>query len=236
MTEVIKIPNHVVIIPDGNRRWAKDRGLDPWDGHEEGAKRTEEIVREASKLGVKNLSVWGSSLNNLTKRPLMEKRALLDIYKKYFQKLIEDSEVFETQTKINVIGRWREQFPDSIKKVIENCIKKTKDHKKRTLNFLLAYNGDDEMVSAVKKIVEKVKDSSEVTAEMIKDNLMTRELPAVDYVIRTGGEPHWSVGFMMWDIANAEFYFSDKLFPDFDKSAFKEAIIDYGKRGRRKGK
>jgi undecaprenyl diphosphate synthase len=236
MTEITNIPNHVVIIPDGNRRWAKNRELSPWEGHEEGAKRTEEIVREASRLGIKNLSIWGSSLNNLTKRPLMEKKALLDIYKKYFKKLIEDSEVFETKTKINVLGRWREQFPESIKKVIEDCIEKTKDHKERTLNFFLAYNGDDEMIEAVKKIVDKVGDSKDVTADLIKDNLMTRELPFVDFVIRTGGEPHWSVGFMMWDIANAEFLFSDKLYPDFDTESFKGAISEYEIRGRRKGK
>ncbi|MDH4330356.1 MAG: polyprenyl diphosphate synthase [Candidatus Moranbacteria bacterium] len=236
MEEIINIPNHVVVIPDGNRRWAKSKGLNPWEGHEEGAKRTEDIVREASRMGVKNLSVWGSSLNNLTKRPLMEKKALLDIYRKYFKKLIEDEDVFETQTKINVIGRWREQFPAPLKKVIEDCIEKTKEHKERTLNFFLAYNGDDEMIETVKKIVEKVNDSSKVTAELIKDNLMTRELPAVDFVIRTGGEPHWSVGFMMWDIANSEFYFSEKLYPDFGKDAFEEAIRDYSKRGRRKGR
>ncbi|MFC1609263.1 polyprenyl diphosphate synthase [Patescibacteria group bacterium] len=236
MEDIMNIPNHVVIIPDGNRRWAKEKGLDPWEGHEEGAKNTEELVRRASDLGIKNLSIWGSSINNLVKRPILEKQALLSIYKRYFQRLIESADVYETETKINVIGRWREQFPNSIKGVIEDCIDKTKNHSKRTLNFFLAYNGDDEMIEAIKKIVDKVEDSSEVDADIVKDSLMTKDLPEVDFMIRTGGEPHLSVGFMMWDIANAELLFSDKFYPDFKVGDFEDAIKDYNLRGRRKGK
>ena len=236
MEDIINIPNHVVIIPDGNRRWAKEKGLDPWEGHEEGARRTEELVRAASDLGVKNLSIWGSSINNLVKRPILEKQALLDIYKRYFQRLIESADVYDTETKINVIGRWKEQFPNSIKKVIEDCIEKTKNHSKRTLNFFLAYNGDDEMIEAIRKIVDKFDDSGDVNAEVIKENLMTKDLPEVDFMIRTGGEPHLSVGFMMWDVANAELFFSNKFYPEFRVSDFEEAINDYSLRGRRRGK
>ncbi len=231
-----KIPKHVAIIPDGNRRWAKKKKLKPWDGHEQGAKNTEDIVRQAFDSGIKNLSIWGSSMNNILKRPLREKQALMDIYKRYFRKLIDSDDVHKNKAKINIIGRWEEQFPEPLKKVIRECVEKTKNYKKFTLNFFLAYNGDDEMIGAIKKIVEKVDDASQITAEMVKNNLLTKDLPPVDFMIRTGGEPHLSVGFMMWDIANVQLYFSDKFYPAFGKKEFVLAIEDYQRRGRRGGK
>lgn len=233
----INLPNHVVIIPDGNRRWAKGRNLKPWEGHIAGADRIEELVRKALELKIKNISFWGSSISNLQKRPLNEKIALLDIYEKYFKKLMDSEEVHQNQAKINIIGRWKEQFPKSLVKILETGILKTKDYKNYTLNFFLAYNGDDEMIQAIKKIsAEAGRDGKKITATLIKENLMTKDLPAVDFLIRTGGEPHLSVGFMMWDIANAQLYFSNKLFPDFSRDDFMLAMEDFSQRGRRMGK
>ncbi len=230
------LPKHIVIIPDGNRRWAKKRKMMPWDGHTAGAERIEEIARKALEMGIKNVSFWGSSLDNLKKRPLKEKQALLKIYKKYFKKLMASDDVHKNEARINVIGRWREQFPRSLKKIIEEGIEQTKHYKKHTLNFFLAYNGDDEMLEAVKKIVDKVKDSKKITAKTIKENLMTKDLPEVDLMIRTGGEPHLSAGFMMWDTANVQLYFCEKFFPDFNGKEFVKAVRDYIKRERRVGK
>lgn len=230
------IPNHVAIIPDGNRRWAKKRGMKPWMGHEFGAKNTEKLIRKAFKLGVKCLSFWGSSLENLKKRPFQEKRALLGIYEKYFKNLLESDDVRKNKVKINFVGRWEEQFPKRLKKVIYECIRKTKDYKDCFLNFFLAYNGDDEMIGAIKNIVKKYSPSQKITPEIIKDNLMTRDLPSVDFLVRTGGEPHLSAGFMMWDIANSQMYFSETLFPDFDENEFEKSIKEYDKRERRLGK
>ncbi|NCA94046.1 MAG: di-trans,poly-cis-decaprenylcistransferase [Sphingobacteriia bacterium] len=234
--ENLKLPEHVVVIPDGNRRWARERGQKPWEGHLAGADRIEELVRKALEMKIKNISFWGSSVDNLKKRPLMEKKALLDIYEKYFKRLIESEEIHQNQAKINILGRWREQFPESLKKILEDGIRRTRDYKNYNLNFLLAYGGDDEMLEAIKKIsLEVGKDIKKITPELIKENLMTRSLPAVDFLIRTGGEPHLSAGFMMWDLANAQLYFSDKLFPDFDKADFEKAIGDFSERGRRLG-
>lgn len=230
------LPLHIAIIPDGNRHWARERGLKPWDGHEAGAKNTEKLVREALKLGIKCISFWGSSLENLKRRPLQERRALLRIYEKYFTKLINGEDVHKNKAKINIIGRWREQFPARLKKVLEEGIKNTKKYNNYFLNFFLAYNGDDEMVEAVKSIIKSGTPASKVTAKTVKDNLMTRELPPVDLLIRTGGEPHLSVGFMMWDIANAQLYFPDQYYPDFDEREFRKAIEEYQRRERRHGK
>jgi len=236
MTVNNNLPNHIAVIPDGNRHWAREHGLKPWDGHEKGAKNTEKITREALKIGIKCLSFWGSSLENLRKRPLRERKALLDIYERYFARLIESKEIHQNKAKINVIGRWREQFPKRLKKVLESSIEKTKNYSNYNLNFFLAYNGDDEMIEAAKKIVRSGVTAEKISGKMIKESLMTKDLPPVDLLIRTGGEPHLSVGFMMWDIANAQMYFPEKYYPDFDEKEFKKAIEEYQRRERRHGK
>lgn len=231
------LPKHIVIIPDGNRRWAKEKNLNPWDGHSAGAERIEELVREALAMKIENISFWGSSMDNLTKRPLLEKKALLDIYEQYFKRLIDSPEIHENQAKINIFGHWQTQFPDNLKKILEEGIVRTKDYNNYNLNFFLAYNGDDEMLSAIRKISSKWgTDSEKITSQVVKENLFTKDLPAVDLLIRTGGEPHLSTGFMMWDLANAQLYFSLKLFPDFTKEDFKIAVDDFIARGRRMGK
>jgi undecaprenyl diphosphate synthase len=118
---------------------------------------------------------------------------------------------------------------------MNECIETTKNYGKYFLNFFLAYSGTDEMRLAFQKVSSILKQGETVTDEMIKESLMTRELPPVDLLIRTGGEPHLSAGFMMWDIADAQLYFSDKYFPDFDEAAFREAMADYVARQRRFG-
>ncbi len=235
------LPNHIAIIPDGNRRWAKERDLEPWEGHREGANRIEEIVREALDLGIKYLTFWGSSVDNLTKRSLQEKKALLSIYEEYFQKLIDSKEVYESQAKIIIIGDWRNQFPKKLRNILENGIEKTKNHSKHVLCFLLAYNGDDDMLHAFNKIIDKAheaKDKIKVTKDLIKQNLMTAELPAVDFLVRTGVEddPHNSAGFLMWQTQNAQYEFSKEKFPAFTNEEFIKVLKKYSLRVRRLGK
>jgi undecaprenyl diphosphate synthase len=233
--ETDNLPQHVVIIPDGNRRWAKGRGLKAWKGHEAGAENTEKLLRHALKLGIKCLSMWGSSHENLEKRPLAESRELLKVYEKYFTRLLNSDDIHNNQVRINFIGDWEKQFPKSLKKILYDCIEATKDYSQHVLNFFLAYSGDDEMVETIKEIVKKGVAPKAITGKMIKNNLLTKDLPAVDYMIRTGGEPHLSAGFMMWDTANAQLYFSEKYFPDFGVSELEEAVKDFVRRGRRLG-
>lgn len=235
------IPYHVAIIPDGNRRWAKKRGLAPWDGHEEGAKRIEELSRRAVQLGVKCLTFWGSSLDNLTKRPILEKKALLDIYERYFQKLITDPAIFQDETRIGVFGRWQEQFPAKLKNIIQEGMEKTRHHQKTFLNFLLAYNGDDDILEGVKRLLEK-KDRDALlknfSAQDLSQELITADLPPVDLVIRAGveGDPHNSCGFLMWQTRDSQLYFSEKSFPDFNAEEFEKALRDFSSREIRRGK
>lgn len=229
------LPRHIVVIPDGNRRWATERGLEPWEGHEAGAENTEKLVREAHRLGVEEISFWGSSLENLAKRPLAESKALLRIYETYFKKLLSSEDIHKDQAKIRFIGHWQEQFPESLKKVLYECLDATKNYSKHFLNFFLAYSGDDEMRLAIQKVAERLRSGDVVTDRMVKESLMTHDMPPVDLLIRTGGEPHLSAGFMMWDLANTQLYFSDKLYPDFDEASLREALLDYSDRGRRFG-
>ncbi len=229
------IPQHVAIIPDGNRRWAKEKGKKPWDGHEVAAGNLEEISRRARDRGITHLTMWGSSLENLEKRPLREKAALLDIYERYFQKLLNSEEVKNGDLRIRIIGRWQHVFPKPLIKILENGITQTADNSVFNLTLCLAYSGDDEMLGAIKSIVDEDLTASDISSDVVKSHLMTHDLPPVDYLIRTGGEPHLSVGFMMWDIANAQMLFSEDLCPDFDGEAFDEAIDEYARRIRRHG-
>ncbi len=229
------IPRHIAIIPDGNRRWAKAKGLEPWEGHEAGAINLEKLTQLVLKKEVGCLSLWGSSMDNLLKRPIAEKKALLDIYKRYFKRLLEGKEIYENEARVNFIGRWEEQFPESLKSIIKEVIEKTKHYKKRMLNFMLAYSGTDDMLCAIDKIIDKSEKGTKIAPEILKANLMTAELPPVDFMIRTGGEPHNSNGFLMWDSADAQLYFSKENFPDFNEEKLEEALEEYARRGRRFG-
>lgn len=231
-----KIPRHVALIPDGNRRWARKRKLKPWEGHKAGAKNFEDLIQTALKAGVEYFSIWGSSMDNLIKRPVAEKKALLDIYKKYFKRLLDGKEIHENEVQVNFIGHWEEQFPESLKATIFEIIEKTKHYKKKMLNFLLAYSGTDDMLLAVSEISKKYSGKKLITGEILKENLMTAALPPVDFMIRTGGEPHNSNGFLMWDTADSQLFFSPELFPDFSSKKFKEALLEYTRRDRRFGK
>ncbi len=230
-----KVPNHVAIIPDGNRRWAKVNGVRPWDGHAAGAKIIEGLTKKARDIGIKYISFWGSSEENMKKRSLKERNELIKIYEKYFTKLMSSDDIFDDKVCIKVLGKWREQLPKRLVNIIEDGLEKTKKHKKYYLTFFLSYSGDEEMLGAVKEIATSYNKGTKITKKIIKNHLLTKDLPAVDYLIRTGGEPHLSAGFMMWDIANAQLFFSNEYFPDFGDKKFEEAISEYVRRTRRLG-
>jgi undecaprenyl diphosphate synthase len=231
----MKIPNHVAIIPDGNRRWAKKKGLASFMGHEKGSDTSEKLIEKALEMKIPYLTIWGSSLDNILKRSKSEVNYLLKIFEKEFIKLADSEKVHQNKVKVEVIGKWREHFPESTKQAIENAIKKTKHYDKYVVTFLMAYNGTDEMIDCIKKIKEK---RGEVNEKTIVANLWTKDLPPVDLLIRTGCEndPHLSAGFMMWHTAYSQLYFTNKYFPDFKEKQFEEAIKEYSERDRRKGK
>ncbi|MBI3255572.1 MAG: di-trans,poly-cis-decaprenylcistransferase [Candidatus Andersenbacteria bacterium] len=231
------VPRHVAIIPDSNRRWAKAQGKGASFGHEAGAKMFKPVALLAAEKGIEHMSLWGLSLNNFSSRSPVELAALLRIFQEYFENLKDDADIHRLQIKIQAFGRWQEKFPASLVNAIEAAQAATAHYPAHTMNFFLAYNGTDEMMAAVQAIADSAKEKDvQVTPELIKQHLFTKDLPPVDLVIRTGGEPHLSTGFMMWDIADAELYFSDKLWPEFTTDEFAAALDWYKNRERRLGK
>ncbi len=230
------VPRHVAIIPDGNRRWARTRGLDPWKGHEEGAKTMKELIRAARDLGIRELSFWGSSLENLKKRPLEESRELLRIYSEQFRELSESEELVKDRVRVRIIGRWRDQFPPSLIGLLSEIEEKTREHTGHFLNFFLAYSGVDDMLQAFRSAAGGSLRLEDVTEETVKGLLLSRDVAPVDLLIRTGGDAHLSAGFLMWETSDSQLVFSEKLFPDFGQDSLREAVEEYSGRERRFGK
>lgn len=235
MQDTISIPRHIAIIPDGNRRWASARGLDPWEGHEAGAENSEALIRESRRLGVREFSLWGSSIENIEKRPVAEKRELLRVYSEHFRRLLDDREIMEEGVRVRFIGRWEERFPDDLRRMLLDISEKTGGNDRYFLNFFLAYSGDDDMVEAFRRVVKMSTRPEDVTAETVKSCLSTRDIAPVDLLIRTGGEPHLSAGFLMWETANAQLIFSGKSYPDFGAADLAAAVSEYERRERRLG-
>ncbi len=230
----MNIPTHVAIIPDGNRRWAKKNGLTTFWGHEKGSDAMETIIEKALEIKIPYLTIWGTSLDNITKRSKTEVNYLFKIFQKEFEKIVKDEKIHKNKVRIEVIGKWREYFPEPLQQAIKNAVEKTKNYDRHFLTFLMAYNGTDEMIDCIKKIKEN---REEVNEKTVKENLWTRDLPPVDLVIRTGTEddPHNSAGFMMWHTAYSQLYFTKKYFPEFKGKQFEETIKDYSERKRRRG-
>lgn len=239
MSDKIKnIPKHVAVIPDGNRRWARKRGLKPWIGHQEGVNYFERVLEKAIELKIPYFTFWGGSFDNLTKRGKAELKFLFKVYTNQFKRIITNERIHKNKVRVNVLGRWREVLPKETQIAIEKAIKRTKDYNQHFLTFLLAYNGTDEMLNCIQKIANFAKQKSiKITEKLIKENLWTKDLPPVDLIVRTGCEndPHNSTGFMMWDTAYSQLYFSQTLFPDFGPEEFEKIVKDYAQRQRRFG-
>ena len=236
--EIKNLPKHVAIIPDGNRRWARKRGLHSWFGHRVGVKAFEKILEKSRELKIPYITFWGGSWDNLTKRSKTEINFLFRLYTEEFKRIAKDKRIHQNKVKVNVLGRWEEILPKTTKEAIERAAEATKNYHNYFLTFLLAYDGIDEMLDCFQKIAKLFEDKKiKITKELIKENLWTKDLPPVDLVIRTGceGDPHNSAGFMMWDTAYSQLYFTKTLFPAFTPKEFEKIIEDHSKRERRMG-
>ena len=231
-----KLPKHIAIIPDGNRRWARMKGLKPWEGYRYGTETFEKIYKKIVNLGIPYTTFWIASLDNLTKRPKQEIRFLLDVFAKNFPRLAREEFVHKHKVRVNAIGRWRELLPNRVIKAVEEPIKATENYNNFYLTFLMAYNGDDELTEAVKKIVKTSKKKRiKIDWQTIKEFLWTKDLPPVDLLIRTSGEPHLSANFLSWHIGYSQLVFPKVYFPDFTEKEFLKTLKEYLKRQRRFG-
>lgn len=228
------VPKHVAIIMDGNRRWAREKGIDYRLGHKQGAKTLENIVRYAKKIGIKYITVFAFSTENW-KRSEEEVGALMLLLKTYLDDYGKRADT--ENIKIKVLGDI-EVLSSGLRKSINNAIEKTKDNDGITFSICLNYGGRDEIVHAVRKIAEKVKQEnleiSEINENVISDNLYTAGIPDPDLVIRTSGELRTS-GFLTWQAVYSEYLFLDKYWPDFSEEDLDLAVLEFQKRKRNFG-
>ncbi len=230
-----KVPNHIAVIMDGNGRWAKGKGMQRVFGHRNALTAIRETADTASELGVKYLTMYAFSTENWN-RPKLEVDALMSLLITTLKK--ELPEFMRKNVRVNAIGN-TESLPKSAQKVLNNVIEKTKDNQKITLTFALSYGAREEIVNAFKNISKKVVNNEieieKINEKIINNHLYTFNLPDVDLMIRTSGE-HRISNFLLWQMAYAELYFTDVLWPDFRKEDLFNAILDYQNRERRFGK
>jgi len=230
-----KLPKHIALIMDGNGRWAKQRGLLRAIGHETGTKAVRETVEGAAELGVSFLTLYAFSTENWN-RPKLEVQTLMKLLVSSLKKEIQTLQ--ENNIKLTAIGNLN-ALPSKAKHELQEVIEKTKNNDRMTLTLALSYGSREEITSVIKEISTKVKNNiispEKIDETVINEHLYTQNLPDVDLLIRTSGEQRIS-NFLLWQIAYAELYFTDVLWPDFTREHLYEAILNYQKRERRFGK
>lgn len=235
LIDLQKTPKHVAIIMDGNGRWAKGKGMNRIFGHRNALTAVRESVKAASQVNVEAITLYAFSTENWN-RPKLEVDALMSLLINSLKK--ELPEFMEQGVKVNSIGSI-ETLPVKAQKVLNEVIFETRNNKKIVLTFALSYGAREEIVNAIKniskKVVNKELDLEKIDENTINNHLYTFNLPDVDLMIRTSGEQRIS-NFLLWQLAYAELYFTDVLWPDFRQEHFYEAIIDYQNRERRFGK
>ena len=223
------LPEHIAIIMDGNGRWAKRRALPRTAGHAAGSKTFKDIARYCNKIGLKYLTVYAFSTENW-KRPKDEVDNIMKIFKEY----LEDTQNFKDENiKLQFIGD-RSVLDADIQRLMRQSEEDSQNSTGLHLNIAINYGGRDEIVHAVKNIVESGVKAEEVTEEMISKKLYTAGQPDPDFIIRPSGEYRLS-NYLIWQSAYAEYWFSDILWPDFKPKDLEKAIDEYNRRNRRFG-
>jgi len=226
-----KIPKHIGIIMDGNRRWAAKKGLTAVQGHEAGVKALVEIVEHCLDLGVETLTIYALSTENWRKRARQEVQGIFGLLVKAVEEKKEEYK--KKGVRLAIIGDFQ-AFPRKVVKAIEEMLAIVKTQERLKVNVALNYGGRDEIVRAVRKIVNQGIPANKINEEMFGKFLYTNGEPDPDFLIRTGGEERLS-NFLLWQSSYSELYFTDTLWPDFSPRKLDEAILDYQKRQRRFG-
>ncbi len=230
-----KIPEHIGLIVDGNRRFAKRLMLKPWMAHEWGARKVEELLDWCKEFSIKELTIYAFSIENFD-RPKEEFNFLMNIFRKEFSALLTDKRIDDNKTRINFIGRIH-MFPKDIQELMVKNMARSENYNNFIINFAMAYGGRAEIIDATKKIAEQIKNGNlniyDINEEIFKKNLYLESEP--DLIIRTSGEKRLS-GFLLWQGSYAEIYWCEKYWPEFEKEDLIKALEDYSKRERRFGK
>lgn len=229
------IPEHVAIIMDGNGRWAKKQGLDRTFGHKNAVTAVKSAIEACGDLGISYLTLYAFSTENWN-RPAIEVSFLMNLLSQSIQNELD--ELHSKDIKLNLIGDF-ESLPKKVWRELQHALEVTKDNKKATLTLALSYGSKNEILHAVKSIANEAKtgvlNPSDINESLFEQHLYTKDIPNVDLLIRTSGEYRIS-NFLLWQIAYAELYFTDVLWPDFRKENLFEAVRDYAQRERRYGK
>ena len=232
-------PKHIGVIMDGNRRWAKQRDMIPWEGHWEGADKTELFLDWCLDLNIKTITLYSFSTENF-KREEKEVLELFKLFEETLERVLNSNRIHEKRVRIRAIGRI-ETLPDSLQKLIYRVEESTKDYDSYYLNVAIAYGGRAEIVDAMRVIAEKVKNGiiepEDITEKVVEENLYTSHLPYPDpdVIIRTSGESRLS-NFLVWQSAYSEFFLVDVYWPNFRKLDLMRAIREFQMRKRRFGK
>ena len=226
-----RIPKHIAIIMDGNRRWARKRNLTVTEGHKAGADNLVKVVEHCEKLGIKHLTVYALSTENWRKRAKSEVRGIFNLLIKIVRE--KRQEYQKKGIKFFVLGNFQ-AFPFRVRQAVEEMLKIVKKHERMKFNVALNYGGRDELVKAIKKMMKDGVKPSKVNEELVSRYLYTHGQPDPDLTIRTGGEVRLS-NFLLWQVSYSELYFTDTLWPDFGPKELEKAIFDYQRRERRFG-
>jgi len=226
-----RIPKHIGIIMDGNRRWAAKRGLTAVQGHEAGVKALVKIVDHCLELGVKTLTIYTLSTENWRKRAKKEVEGIFNLLVKAVDERKEDYR--KKGIKVAVLGDFQ-AFPRKVVKAIKEILAIVKKHERMKVNIALNYGGRDEILRAIKQIVKEGVPPKKINEKMFGQYLYTNGEPDPDFMIRTGGEKRLS-NFLLWQLSYSELYFTDTLWPDFSPAKLDKAIAEYQKRTRRFG-
>lgn len=229
------IPYHVAIIMDGNGRWAQSRNMPRPVGHKYGVESVQNIVRTASNLGVKILTLYAFSTENWN-RPAKEVQALMGLLKTFLQKELKS--IIANNVSLRCLGQ-QERLPNKVSKVLDAAIAQTVDNDGMILNLALSYGGRNEIVRAVRQIAIDCRQGkinpTDIDDRMVADHLYTAGQPDPDLLIRTGGESRLS-NFLLWQLSYAEIFITETLWPDFREKDFNAALANYQSRQRRFGK
>lgn len=225
------IPNHIAIIPDGNRRWSKKHGKTKEEGYEIGIRHIGDVLKWCKEYDIKILTMWGFSIENFN-RDQKEVGTLFNLFKKNLQKALESDEKNKYDLKIRFLGRLH-LLPKEIQQMMKKAEEITAKNTKYQLNLLISYGGRAEIVDAINAIIKK--GYREVNEEIVSQHMYTAGIPDPDLIIRTSGEQRLS-GLLPWQSVYSEFYFCKKLWPDFSKKDFEAALREYAKRKRRFGR
>lgn len=231
----MNVPNHIAIILDGNGRWAKSKGMPRNYGHVQGSKTVETICEEAYKMGVNYLTIYAFSTENW-ERPKGEVDALMKLLRNYMKTCLKTAS--KNHMCVRVLGE-KSRLDEDIRDRINELEEATKNNDGLHFQIALNYGSRDEMIRAMKKMTKDVEDgkisTNDITEELYETYLDTAGIPEPDLLIRTSGEERIS-NFLLWQVAYSEFYFSNVLWPDFNKAELTKAIEEYNHRSRRYGK